>query len=209
MASKTYDEAIGDMRTEYDLDLSEVFNEDDLKNAFNKLDSTQRPDAKETLKNFADKFFEKSIGEVQPEVTKNFNKQIEEAVTVTLIEEIPLVEKNVRDESEIKSLIDERAIGLITSAETVAQIITRVRIRNRIEDTEVFDEIVETTKKELILEHINEEIARDITLFEDLSPSKLKSPISPSGVTITTSSARTIKEKVLKGQTITEDDIQF
>ena len=30
MTSKTYDEAIGDMRTEYDLDLSEVFNEDDL-----------------------------------------------------------------------------------------------------------------------------------------------------------------------------------
>ncbi len=208
MTSKTYDEAIGDMRTEYDLDLSEVFNEDDLKREFDKLDATQRPDAKETLKNFADKFFEKSIGEVQPEVTKNFNKQIEEAVTVTLIEEIPLVEKNVRDESEIKSLIDERAIGLITSAETVDQIITRARIRIRVEDTSVFDEIVETTKKELILEHINEEIARDITLFE-LPPSKLKSPISPSGVTITTSSARTIKEKVLKGQTITENDIQF
>ena len=173
--AETYDETIGRLRDEYDLDLTGIETQQDLKNALSKIDEGTKQKVKDNLT------------------------------------DINAVSKFFNESEEVQSQIVNTSISRIESTDSI-QVINRLEKQAEVLPSSIEAEIVEQAqdrKVELIIESINREAQRDISLFEDLSPSQLKSPISPSGVTITTASASIVKEKILAGKTILPDDINF
>tara|TARA_Y100000310_G_scaffold258198_1_gene266529 strand:+ start:5029 stop:5562 length:534 start_codon:yes stop_codon:yes gene_type:complete len=173
-----YDESIGELRDDYQLDLTDVETEDDLRKAFEKLpDKDGNPvplsdPSKQNLLNSVKDYFNKSDS-LQPNISQ---KIIDDVDTTDSVDRLNRVNKRIRD------------------------------LEPRLQD-----DVIEKTndkKIQLIIDSINENVQRDISLF-DLPPSKLKSPISPSGVTITTASASIVKDKILAGETILPEDINF
>lgn len=99
----TYDEAIGRLRDEYQLDLKDVFTDEDLKKKFEKLEKGKGKGRDNLIKNYKP-FFEDS-NKVQDEVTTNFEGEIKTRKEEEL--ESLKVEDNVRDKENIETWIEE------------------------------------------------------------------------------------------------------
>ena len=181
MSIKTYDEAIGDMRREYDLDLSKVFNEDDLEAAFDKLNAPDRPDAKETLKKFTRKFFEGSTDEVQNQVTENFSNKINKVTSADTLIKVPDIVSNVRENKVLQDAVDLKASTFIAESTTGDQLSRRSKAREVVSDVGEFDKLVEQQKLDLTLDEINNNIQNFPFIFQEQSASKLRTLTAPSG----------------------------
>jgi len=106
-----YDEAIGKLRDEYGLDLSDVFNAEDLIKEFEKLNAPDRPDSKQALIDNAQDFFGNPTSkEVQKEVKKNFERKIAEADTIDKLNKIPNLPTGIlfKDVDKIEKSIDDQ-----------------------------------------------------------------------------------------------------
>jgi len=196
---ETYDETIGRLRDEYQLDLSKVFNQDDLENEFDKLkdDTGGRKGKKNLLDNVGDFFKDKPDGhDVQNQVTENFSKQINEADSADDLIKGAKVGTNIRDVQVLQDTVDLKANVFIESSTTGDQIIRRAKAREVVSDKSAFDDLVEEKTVDLIFENVTEEI-KDIDLVRDLPPSKLANVLPGSGFRLTTLSAEQIKAKVL------------
>lgn len=134
------DEIIGRLRKEYSLDLTNVFDSDDLANSFNQLPTGKRPQAKNNLINNSDNFFQQS-DTVQDTVVENAITGINESKTT----------------KEINNIIDR--IGAITSGRRNT-IDRNIAVRER-------ELLKEKTQAEITRQDIIESPRRRISKFSD------------------------------------------
>ena len=155
---------------------------------------------------------EKLVGEIYRPLEVQL--KIEDASSISALPEkteidevrIPSRANKLKDEMQIKGegILEQEII----SSNKIPTIQSRIRIAKKKIDVEKLTKVRDDQIRGLILESVRK-ASSDRVIFEELSPSVLRSPISPSGVTITTKSARKIREKVLNNQLITESDIEW
>jgi len=173
------DDIISRLRNEEQIDLAEIENAEQLKKKFE--------DTK-NLKGLSAEAFEAR----KKSLTNNFRDFFDGS-------------------SDVLGEVANTSISKIQSTDSIA-IINRLEKNAQSLPSDVEDEILqqaEDRKVELVLDNIKEEVKSDIKLFDDLSPTKLANVLGGSGLTLTTLSAQQIKAKVLGGEEITEDDIDF
>ena len=191
-------------RAEQQIDLNNKFDEDDLKS---EIESTYDQDRRrDTLTNNVGDLF--GTDKVQDQVTENFSKEINKVTSVDVLVKVPDIASNVRDNKVLQDAVDLKASAFIEESSTVDQVIRRKKASAVVSDVQDFDKLVEQKKFDLVFENVQKEI-KDIDYVEGATLTGLANVLGGSGATLTTDSARTIKDKVLSGQTITENDINF
>ena len=119
MASPT-DKDLERLRDYHDLDLTDVFNQEELENALNnttskissKFSKKHRDNLKAELVANSDKWFD--LSKTQNEVTNNFSSLTDKATSLDDIRNIPEIEPNVRDSEKIETSILKKSRQFIT-----------------------------------------------------------------------------------------------
>lgn len=135
-------------RKEYDLDLSEVFDSEDLKKSLRNMSDGSRPHSKQNLVKRTDDYYDTKT--VQDSIRDNFNRYIDSAKNPSdlgRIRDFSLV----RDRSRIQSRFDDKAFDFVKSADK--QELSRLsEIRNRVSNASTFDVRIVQRENELIKE---------------------------------------------------------
>jgi hypothetical protein len=150
----SYDEAVERLREYYQLDLTEVFNSDDLKKAFNNMKNGERPKLKDNLIAGADNFFEANTVQEEVDVNKT-NKDIEDIDSVSdviVIQDFSRVADKERNGKKLRDKFQDKAFEYIPKADT-NELKEVSRVRYLVDDRRSFDVKVQQRENELLKEN--------------------------------------------------------
>ena len=145
-----YDELVGRLRKDYQLNLEEVFTSNDLKNAFDNMKGGQREQSKDNLKAGASTIFETEAVEKEVNINK-VNKSIDDIKDVSdviVIEDFSDIKDEIRDGKKLKNKFEDKVFDVIPDADK-NEIKEITKARNLVDDKRLFDLRITERENEL------------------------------------------------------------